>query len=200
MQSEHELLAEILAQGDLDRLITLTYPKIKSYFVRRVYSVDDCLDLTQETLLRVCRGIEGYRGGPEKFWGWLFRIASNLLHDWRKGRGAAPEDPMDDLRSLAETLPTSSPSPEVRALQEERKRALAEAVEELPPQMRRCTLLRLGRGLRYREIAELLGLSEGAVKAHLNQARKRLEEALRRLFEALEDSGTKDDSREDDDE
>ena len=48
--------------------------------------------------------------------------------------------------------------------------------------MRRCTILYLEHGLLYREIAELMELSLGAVKAHLSQARVRLKSALVEAF------------------
>lgn len=62
-------------------------------------------------------------------------------------------------------------------LEEERSRLLRNALEELPPQMRRCVQLRV-QDLRYREIAEILKVSIDTVKAHLYQARQLLKAKL----------------------
>ncbi len=58
---------------------------------------------------------------------------------------------------------------------------VASAIGTLPPQMRRCLLLRLD-CLKYREIAEVLRLSIYTVKAHLYQARQELQWKLREDF------------------
>ena len=55
---------------------------------------------------------------------------------------------------------------------------LRKAVGEMPAQMRRCVLLRVYQDLKYREIAEVMGIKLDTVKAHLGQARARLEREL----------------------
>jgi RNA polymerase sigma factor (sigma-70 family) len=63
-------------------------------------------------------------------------------------------------------------------IERERRAALLKALKELPPQMRICCELRYIRGLKYHEIAAVMKVSIETVKAHLHQARKRLQEIL----------------------
>ena len=57
----------------------------------------------------------------------------------------------------------------------EQRRAMRDAVRRLPEQMQRCLTLRLYHELKYKEIASVMNLKIDTVKAHLFQARKRLE-------------------------
>ena len=63
-------------------------------------------------------------------------------------------------------------------IKRERSARLRSALQELPPQMRTCCVLRYVRGLKYQEIATVMKISIETVKAHLHQARKRLIEKL----------------------
>ena len=71
----------------------------------------------------------------------------------------------------------SGDTPEASALQAERSRRLRKAVEKLPPQQRECMLLRSA-GLRYREIAELLGINRNSVGSLVQRAMTRLADEL----------------------
>ena len=61
----------------------------------------------------------------------------------------------------------------------ERREQLRSALEELPPRMRDCLLLRLDKGLKYREIAEIMNTRVDTVKSQLYQAKERLKDFLR---------------------
>ena len=71
----------------------------------------------------------------------------------------------------------SHANPEHSALAEERTRRLRAAIEKLPPQQRECMLLRSS-GLRYREIAEILGINTSSVGSLVQRAMARLSEDL----------------------
>ena len=162
------------------------YEPTRQFLARRVTSNEDRLDLTQETFLRVYRGLEGYRGEAQ-FGTWVFRIAFNTYLKWLrrlKADGPHAEAPAGahELEGAWEDdeLIAVSPreSPLDRTLHRERRRALRQAVESLPEQMRRCTELRIYRDLSYREIAVVMRLSIETVKVHLFQARKKLKESF----------------------
>ena len=80
---------------------------------------------------------------------------------------------------MAPALLSPEPSPLEEAQHREQVAALREALETLPPQMRRCVLLRLYHGLKYREVAATMNVSLDTVKAHLGQATARLRTLLR---------------------
>jgi RNA polymerase sigma-70 factor (ECF subfamily) len=71
-------------------------------------------------------------------------------------------------------------------LKDERAQVLRQELYKLPAQMRGCIFLRAYQGLKVREIAIILRISEGTVKAHLFQARQRLHEVLADYFDDSE--------------
>ncbi len=163
-------------------LYDVYYESTHHFLARRISSPEDRLDLTQETFLRVYRGLKGYRGEAQ-FGTWVFRIAFNTYLKWL--RRARNDDQGPDAVKGAEELESAweddvpiavSPrkSPLDRVLQSERQVVLRRAIAELPEQMRRCTELRIYHDLSYREIAVVMCLSIETVKVHLFQARKKL--------------------------
>lgn len=163
-------------------LFEIYYDPTRYFLARRVSSHEDCLDLTQETFLRVYKGLEGYRGEAQ-FGTWVFRIAFNTYLKWL--RRARTDDQGPEAVKGAEELEraweddqmiavSSDDSPLEGVLQTERRMVLRRAIEELPEQMRRCTELRIYHDLSYREIAVVMRRSIETVKVHLFQARKKL--------------------------
>lgn len=170
-------------------------PSVSYFFSRRGFSPEDCRDLTQETFLKAYRGLSRFRDEAE-LKTWLLRIAANVWKNTLRDRQAAKRSAMrtvslEEIQTVAKPLsrvvsaapnPSSAPSPLDRVMRSEASRLLREAVEELPPRMRRCVLLRIDRGLKYREIATVLSVSVDTVKTQLHQARQRLEDGLGEYF------------------
>ena len=186
-----ELQAGRAVEENFRRLVDLYHRPLYRFFARHGFPPHDCLDLTQETFLGIYRGIGSFRGDA-RFETWLYRVATNA---WRKRlrhgvaeKRTAEEVPLDagpeeDGLAPADLLPALEPTPGEELLHEERKRLLRAAIERLPDQMRKCLLLRVDRELAVRDIATLLRLSPETVKAHLFQARKRLQAELGDLYE-----------------
>ena len=177
-------------EGSFRILFDHYYGVVQGFFAQRVAKAEDRLDLTQETFLRVYKGLEGYRKEAD-FGTWLFRIAFNTHQKWvRRGKGEAVS-----LESITrgpayrgevpaariwdgEGSALSPPTPLDDTLERERQRRLREAIEDLPRQMARCTRLRVYQELSYREISTVMRLSIETVKVHLFQARKKLRQRL----------------------
>jgi RNA polymerase sigma-70 factor (ECF subfamily) len=148
---------------------------LRSYFIRRVHSVAEAEDLTQEVFLRVLgRHAEAQINNAEAF---LFQTAANLFKDRaRKEKVRArylAEKPIHD--SVTEIL-----TPE-RVLQgKETLWALLDALKELNEHTSRIFLLYRMENLKYREIAEMLNISISTVERHVIKAlafiSKRIEE------------------------
>jgi RNA polymerase sigma-70 factor (ECF subfamily) len=94
-----------------------------------------------------------FRGVP--YSAWLYRVATNLVHRQRRRRGWVELNPHmpDDAAGPEQLAEVHASAAEVRA-----------AVAQLPGDQRQAVLLRFGGDLRNREIAEIMGRSEGAVK------------------------------------
>ncbi len=168
------------------------YPAVFAVFVRWGFPRDEAQDLTQVTFMRVYNGMKDYRGDAE--WTYVIQIANRVrLNELRyrqaQRRGVKTES-LDELAqpsaaNRADQWGSEPQTPEDEALErerlelrQERIRLLREAIDELPPRMRRCLLMRIDGGLKYREIATAMKISMDAVRSLLFQARKRLQEKV----------------------
>jgi RNA polymerase sigma-70 factor, ECF subfamily len=195
MAARSQIVRQILAEmrsgsaqeEHFRRLVDLYYTPVYRVFAKRGFPPDDCLDLTQETFLGIYTGIGSFRREAD-FDTWLFKIAMNAFRKrlrWRAAEKRRGEEiSLDVEEDDDEAAPLASPelAPAEAALQRERSRVLRDAMDKLPEQMRKCMVLRVEQDLKYREIAVALRLSPETVKAHLFQARKRLQEMLGPYF------------------
>lgn len=141
-------------------------------------------DLAQEVFLRVYRARDRYRV-EARFQTWLFRIIYNLCVNETKSRrlrrAASLEAPagVDDESRLRDLL--SDPRegvPLERLEREETAKRLRESLSEIPAQQRAAMALYQYRGLSLREIADVMGTTEKAVKSLLARARENLREKM----------------------
>lgn len=143
-------------------------------------------DIVQEAFISAWKSLPGFRGDA-RFRNWLCRIALNrarsLLRWDRLRRWISLDEPTGERgETLQDRLQDSSPevNPEHGRLRKEQSQALRSAVAEMPLQQRTAVLLRSG-GLEVSEVAEAMGVAEGTAKAHLHQARLRLQKLLEEL-------------------
>jgi RNA polymerase sigma-70 factor (ECF subfamily) len=169
------------------RIFRAYYRPVHSFFAKRGFPPDECQDLTQETFLKVYRGLPSFRR-QARFETWLFQIAANLYRNTLRSQATlkreAQEVSLDEM--VEEPGGPAAPAGETaaldRVLSEESSQVLRHAVAALPSQMRRCVELRVHQDLRYKEIAELMQVSIDTVKAHLYQARQQLKGKLSGYF------------------
>ena len=126
-------------------------------------SHEDADEATQEAFVRAWRGLDRFRGDAS-LRTWLIRIVLNVSRTMRSSRGEAWS--MDE----ADRVPDSSEGSEERIERAEVQRRVREAVALLPPRQQEAVVLKVFSGMTYKEVAAVMGLSEGAVKAHLHQA------------------------------
>ena len=161
------------------RLFQDYYRPVVYFFSGRGIPKDECQDLTQETFQKVYTGMDDFReeASPKT---WLLKIALNVWHNRQRRTATAKRNrPVVSIHSADEDQPaldppdTESLDPQARLLQTERVKLVRDALAKLSPQRRKSLVLRL-EGLKYREIAELLGISLQSVRSHLFQAREQL--------------------------
>jgi len=141
-------------------------------------------ELAQEVFLRVYRARESYRA-EARFTTWLYRIATNLAvnyaRDTRNERTAQTVylDQPDPETGTTPDLADDEPSAEERLLREERMAAIRLHVMALPERQRMAVLMHKYQGMDYRQIGEVLKLSESATKSLLFRAYQTLREKLK---------------------
>lgn len=184
-----ELQAGAPPEEHFRRLFEIYHRPLRSFFAHRGFPPEDCQELTQETFLGIYTGIGSFRS-EAGFETWMWKIAHNAYKKrrrwWSAGKRSAEEVPLEDTdepeTGVSGTLAAAIPGPGEEALDRERSRVLRDAIEGLPEQMRKCLTLRVYRDLKYREIAVVMRLSVETVKAHLFQARRRLQDELGEYF------------------
>lgn len=129
-------------------------------------------DLFQEIMIAIWKALPAYRGDCSERT-YVYRIAHNRAISYVSRRRPVAAG----LDEEAE-LPAPSPTPEQALSRDEQAARLADAVARLPVGHREVVALAL-EGLSYREIADVLGLSESNVGARLTRARAQLRDRLK---------------------
>jgi RNA polymerase sigma-70 factor (ECF subfamily) len=167
-----------------DYLVQKYRRPIISFMLRTARTQAAAEDLAQEVFLRVYRSRESYEANA-KFTTWLYRIATNLAMNYtRDTKHERPEnqvrvDETDDETGLKFDLPDHSLSAEQRIVLRERVLAIRSRVMELPERQRVAVIMHKYQAMDYREIGEVMKLSESATKSLLFRAYQTLREQLK---------------------
>lgn len=185
-ESDEGLLTR-LRGGDRSvfELLVRRYERELFGYLRRYLGDDDLADdVFQNTFVAVYRKIGQYEPGrPAR--PWLYAIATNqaidsLRRQNRRGAGRAESptaaDDDGEVRSLFELLPTPGDSPIEEADRAEQRQLVRAAVARLPDILRQVVILAYFQGLKYKEVADVLGIPVGTVKSRLHAALTRLSE------------------------
>ena len=138
---------------------------------------EDAQDCVQNAMLRVFKGLHGFRGQCS-FFSWVYRITVNVCLDDLRRRKKRPFSSLDDMLEAGWSPADETYAPERFVLEIDRRNALREALLRLPPDMRTVVILRDVQGRSYGEISSLLSLNEGTVKSRINRGRTKLHQLL----------------------
>ena len=169
-------------RAEFARLVDRYYEMIYRLAIKMVNNPQDAEDILQETFIKAYRHLEKF-DGRSNLSTWLYRIATNeALMFLRRQK--------PDMVSVDETLDTGEGEikpvqivdwgslPEEGLMSAEAQVYLDKAVEKLSPSLRVVFVLRDIQNLSTRETAEILDISETAVKTRLSRARLQLREEL----------------------
>ncbi len=149
---------------------------------RMVRNSEDARDLAQEIFIKVFSLLDRY-DERYAFSSWLFRIGTNhcIDHLRRNRLRFLSLDGSQDAEGeeFQLQLPASDPEPDTVLERKEALERLEEVIDELPPHYRVITLLRHDQQLAYEEIAQILELPLGTVKARIHRARNMIQSMLR---------------------
>ncbi len=152
----------------LSRYKNLVY----SVVLRMVNDTEDANDLAQEVFIKLYKNLDKYQ--PEyKFSTWLIRITTNHVIDYRRKKKQETVS-MDDM--VYE--PANNITPEKEYISREEKQGLAAVIAGLPDIYKIPIVLYHQQGLRYQEIADIIGEPLSKVKNRIFRGRKMLKENL----------------------
>lgn len=162
--------------GAFEELYRQHVRRLFSLAVRMIGSVDDAEDLLQEVFLQAHRKLSGFRG-DSALGTWLYRMTMNQCLDHLRSRQVRMNRATASLDENEADEPIA-PAPVVPAPVS--RVDLERAIEMVPAGARAAFLLHDVEGFEHREIAQILGISEGTSKSQVHKARMKLRAMLSR--------------------
>lgn len=182
LSDEELLLAVRRGQTDLFSSLVLRWEQPLFRFVSRMMPrQEDARDICQETFLRILDKVERYREGS-RFSTWMYQIALNLCRDQarrnkRWGKLLLQGQDFDETRYEGPATEASD-GPADEAIRNEQKLALLRAMGTLPAEQREVLVLKEYEGLKFREIAAIVGCPESTVKSRMYYGLNGVRQAL----------------------
>ena len=163
--------SQLSGRPDLDRLMEQYGSSLLRMCALYLKDADLAQDAVQETFIRAYRHIEDYRGESSERT-WLMAIAINVSRDMLRTAWFRHQSRSTDIDTLPEK-PAEFEFPDNTVLTE---------VMHLPAKYREVVLLRYYEGLKLKEVASALGLSDGRVRSRLNKANELLRDRLKEWY------------------
>jgi RNA polymerase sigma factor (sigma-70 family) len=181
---DSQLIKEALGGDDAayTRLMNKYHDAIFSFIFRMVHDREQVEDLTQEAFIKAFASLKNFNE-EFAFSTWLYKIATNNSIDYirkRKLQMYSIDKPIESKDSdYTFELPDDSYEADKELISDQRAVMLKAAIDQLPEKYRRVIMLRHSDERSYEEIADMLKLPIGTVKAHIFRARELLYKQLR---------------------
>jgi RNA polymerase sigma-70 factor (ECF subfamily) len=133
---------------------------------------EEAEEIIQESFLRLFKHLHA-KGREDNLRGWVFRVAHNIALVQHRGRKHLTPKSPEEWVELSEQRTDSAPNPEELLLRKEKIARVHAAMSGLSNQQLQCVLLR-AEGFRYREIAEILGVTVSTIGESLRRAIEKL--------------------------
>jgi RNA polymerase sigma-70 factor, ECF subfamily len=184
--TDADMMLRVKAGDDsaFDYLVQKYRRAMVNFMYRMAHNAAVAEDLAQEVFLRVYRSRGSYEASA-KFTTWLYRIATNLaVNHARDTRRERPEnmvslDEPDEETGTTMDVPDSSMNVEENLVRRERLQAIRNTVQQLPERQRMAVIMHKYQQMDYKQIADVLKLSESATKSLLFRAYESLREQLK---------------------
>lgn len=183
---ESSVISDALAGNQKAYTLLVEKHRASIYHIinRIVHNDEITRDLVQETFMKAFASLASYRS-EYRFSTWLYKIAANSSIDHlRKKRiqALSLDQPMDTADgSMGIEVPDDSFNPEHALVRKQQRFSIEEAIDSLPAKYREVIIYRHKDDKSYEEIADLLGIPVGTVKARIFRARELLKRKLRNI-------------------
>ncbi len=185
--TDEELVAAYLKgnKSAFEELVRRYEDRLYRLSFRMLGNHHDALDAVQEILIKLMAALPKFQG-RSRFGTWLYRLAANTCLDIRRKRGRTAAESLEATleyspgAALAMLDDEPAGSPDVYVEQQYRENLVRAALEKLPESQRQLLIMRDLEDLSNSQVAEILGIEVGALKARLHRARQ----ALKRVLDA----------------
>jgi RNA polymerase sigma factor (sigma-70 family) len=171
------------AQG---KLVQLWYKRIYNFSYKFFQDHDLAMEVSQKTFISMCRSLAGLQEAG-RFKSWLYKIAVNYCREEARKLKGSRSVPFDTVVNFeAEESPRWEGSsrrrdnPEQQFQQNELSELVQQALLELSAEQREVVIMKEFEGLKFREIAEVLNISENTVKSRMYYGLEGLKKILER--------------------
>jgi RNA polymerase sigma factor (sigma-70 family) len=164
------------------KLLSVYRNAIYGHCLRMVRNEDDAQDMAQGVFIKAFTMLDRY-DESYAFSSWIFRIATNHCIDFlrrNRHRFMSLDSTLNrDGDEMTIDLPSKGPAPDTVLQRSESIQLLETVIDDLPPHYRAITLLRHHQDLTYEEIAVVLSLPLGTVKARIHRARAMVQKMVK---------------------
>lgn len=177
MTSDETLVSSFIG-GDSDAFTELYeryFKRIYQFVYFKTHHTQTTEDLVGQTFVQVVEKIDSFNPKKGSFSAWLHRIARNLTFD--HFRAMKPTDSIDDVWDLAASDDIERDADIVIKID-----AVKDVLGKLKPDQREVILLRLWHGYAFKEIAALMGSTEGACKMHYKRGMENVQTEMLMAF------------------
>ncbi|WP_062059055.1 RNA polymerase sigma factor [Aquimarina longa] len=178
-QEEQDLLISLQSRNN----VNIAFKKLVELYQQRLYwhirnflkNHDDTNDVLQNVFIKVYKNIHKFKG-ESKLYSWLYRIATNESITFLNQKAKKHNISNEELKlQLVQNLKA-----DVYFEGDEIQLKLQKAIAKLPQKQQQVFNMKYFQELKYREISEILGTSEGALKTSYHLASKKIEEFLKK--------------------
>jgi RNA polymerase sigma-70 factor (ECF subfamily) len=187
VDTDCQLVDNVLSgnKNAFDMLVLRHQHKVYGLVSRFVSDSAEVEDICQEAFIKAYRALPSFRG-DSAFYTWLYRIAINTAknHVLARKRRPLTNDMQVEEAEISETNSALSDiaDPESNLATQNLKKAIFDAIEELPDDLRTAFTLREFSGLSYEDITEVMGCPVGTVRSRIFRAREMIDGKIRALL------------------
>ena len=187
-RSIDQALVERVQAGDkaaFDVLVQKYQSKIIQLANRYVHDQDEAMDIAQEAFIKAYKALGRFRG-DSAFYTWIYRIAINtaknhLASQARRVRDVTVDIDEAQVHDLNPALKDNA-TPERMAMRDEIQAAVADALEQLPEDLRLAITMRELEGMSYEDIALAMECPIGTVRSRIFRARDAINQRVEVLL------------------
>ena len=185
--SDEELIIEFQKNDNVkafEILVQRYKNPLTNYVYRFIGDYEDCVDIVQETMVKVYRYKDSY-SSVAKFSTWIYTIAGNLArteYQRRKKRNLFSINSYGENKDETFDIPDESYRPDVIADSGIKDKIIQDALMKVSKAYREVVILRDIQEMSYEEISEITGLNVGTVKSRINRGRAQLQELLKDIY------------------